>query len=94
MFTGFRDKGSLFENYVYLKIKSHNPYYIYKEGIEIDFFIKNKILIEVKYGTKMSKKQLETFQRIKVDKKIVIRNLQDLNNFLQRDILLSVKQIM
>jgi len=42
----------------------------------------------------MSKKQLETFQRIKVDKKIVIRNLQDLNNFLQRDILLSVKQIM
>lgn len=84
LFTGFRDKGSLFENYVYLKIKSYNPYYIYKEGIEIDFFIKNKILIEVKYGIQMSKKQLEIFKRIKADKKVVLKTLQDLNNFLQK----------
>ena len=84
LFTSFRDKGSLFENYIYLKIKSCNPYYIYKEGIEIDFFIKNKILIEVKYDAQLSEKQLEIFKGIKADKKVVIKNLQDLNNFLQK----------
>jgi hypothetical protein len=84
LFTGFRDKGSLFENYVYLKIRHYSPYYIYKEGTEIDFFVKNKILMEVKYGAQLSEKQLEIFRKIKANKKVVIKNLQDLNNFLQK----------
>ncbi len=84
LFTGLRDKGSLFENYVYLKIKSYDPYYIYKEGVEIDFFIKNKMLIEVKYGAQIPKKQLELFKRIEADKKAIVKNLQDLNNLLQK----------
>lgn len=84
LFTGFRDKGSLFENYVYLKIKSRNPYYFYRDGTEIDFFIRNNMLIEVKYGLQMSQKQLKIFRKIKADKKIVIKNLQDLNNFCKK----------
>jgi len=56
IFTGFRDKGALFENYVYLTIKSSNPQYINKSGIEIDFFTADKMLIEVKYGGELTEK--------------------------------------
>ncbi len=83
LFTGFRDKGSLFENYVYLKIKAYNPYYIYRETAEIDFFIRDRALIEVKYGGEMSRKQLNIFQKIKADKKVIVKNLEDLDNLLQ-----------
>jgi hypothetical protein len=38
LYTGFRDIGSLFENYVYLKIKHLNPCYVYEDGSEIDTF--------------------------------------------------------
>lgn len=38
-FTGFRDKGSLFENYIYLCIRKYHPEYVYQDGIEIDFLI-------------------------------------------------------
>ena len=38
--TGFRDKGSAFENYVLLKIKKAQPEYVYRDGIEIDFYLK------------------------------------------------------
>ena len=44
LFTGFRDKGSFFENYVFLKIKQHHPCYVYKDSVEIDFYF-NKTLI-------------------------------------------------
>jgi hypothetical protein len=79
LFTGLRDKGSLFENYVYLKIKSYDPYYIYKESTEIDFFIKNKALIEVKYRGNMTRKQEILFKKLKANRKISISNVQDLD---------------
>jgi predicted AAA+ superfamily ATPase len=83
LFTGFRDKGALFENYVYLKIKASEPRYIHEEGIEIDFYTKNKVLIEVKYGEELTAKQQALFDRIKAEKKIVIRSFSDLDNLAQ-----------
>ena len=67
-FTGFRDKGSLFENYVYLKIKKCSPSYVYQDGFEIDFLTQGKTLIEVKYNAQMGEKQKELFDKIVVKK--------------------------
>ncbi len=77
-FTGFRDKGSLFENYVYLKIKKCSPSYVYQDGFEIDFLTQGKTLIEFKYNAQMGEKQKELFDKIEVKKKIVIENIFDL----------------
>lgn len=78
LFTGFRDKGALFENYIYLKIKSRKPSYIYKEGIEIDFLTEDNTLIEVKYRSELTEKQKKFFSKFKAKKKIIIRNFHDL----------------
>jgi predicted AAA+ superfamily ATPase len=78
-FTGFRDKGSLFENYVYLKIKKCNPSYVYQQGNEIDFLTDRKILIEVKYNSEMNEKQKALFEKIQARKKIVIKDIFDLD---------------
>ncbi len=80
LFTGFRDKGSLFENYVYLKIKNRNPCYTYEDGIEIDFMTKDKTLIEVKYMSDMTEKQKSLFEQIKANERIVIRGVKDILN--------------
>lgn len=80
-FTGFRDKGSLFENYVFLKLKHLGPAYIYKDGIEIDFMTSNKMLIEAKYGGNLTGKQLDLFNSIKANKKFVISGLRDMKAF-------------
>ncbi len=77
-FTGFRDKGSLFENYVYLKIKKLNPRYVYQDGNEVDFLMENKTLIEVKYNSEMPKNQEKLFNAIEAKQKIVIKNIFDL----------------
>ena len=77
MITGFRDLGAVFENLVFLKIKNKNPCYIYKEGIEIDFFTEDKILIEVKYGRELNKKQLELFNEYPANKKIIVDNFEE-----------------
>ncbi len=77
-FTGYRDKGSLFENYVFLKIKKWLPSYVYQDGNEIDFLIDKKILIEVKYNAEMNKKQEKLFESIVVEKKIILNNISDL----------------
>ena len=78
-FTGFRDKGSLLENYVYLKIKKLNPRYVYQDGNEIDFLTENKTLIEVKYNSEMPRKQEDLFNNIKAKNKILIRDIFDLD---------------
>ncbi|HET54507.1 MAG TPA: ATP-binding protein [Ignavibacteria bacterium] len=78
LFTGFRDKGSLFENYVYLKLRHRRPSYIYKDGIEIDFITEDKILIKVKYSSELNKKQKELFDSIKAEKKHIVTGFNDL----------------
>jgi len=80
LFTGFRDKGSLFENYIYLKIKHKNPAYIYKDGNEIDFFTEGKSLIEVKYNSELTGKQKDLFDSFKAKEKYVIKSVRDLMN--------------
>ncbi|HAI74009.1 MAG TPA: AAA family ATPase [Candidatus Moranbacteria bacterium] len=77
-FTGFRDKGSLFENYVYLKIKKLNPRYVYREKNEIDFLTERKTLIEAKYNSEMNKEQKKLFDEFAVEKKMLIKNIFDL----------------
>ena len=75
IFIGKRDFGSLFENYVYLKIKHLNPKYVYQNSIEIDFVTENKCLIEAKYHNEaLSVKQQKLFDTFEADKKIIIRN--------------------
>ena len=77
-FSGFRDKGSLFENYVYLKIKNKNPHYVYHDGLEIDFITKEKTLIEVKYKDEIKEKQKVFFDKFKAKKKILIQSIYDI----------------
>ena len=79
-FTGFRDKGSLFENYVYLKIKKFNPSYVYENGNEIDFLTDRKVLIETKYNSELTAKQEKLFNCFKTKEKILIKNIFDLEN--------------
>lgn len=86
-FTGSRDFGSLFENYVFLEIKGYKPAYIYQDTTEIDFFTENKILVEVKYhNEELSEKQNLLFNKINAKKKIIVRSQSDLE-FLLHDIM-------
>jgi predicted AAA+ superfamily ATPase len=82
LFTRFRDKGSLFENYVYLNIKNLEPSYIYTNTIEQDFMTRGKELIEVKYHSEMTEKQKELFETIPAKKKYLIKNYSDLEMLL------------
>jgi uncharacterized protein len=77
LYTGFRDVGSLFENYVYLKIKHLNPCYLYAEGTEIDFMTSEKRLIEVKYHSQMTKKQQSLFNTYPAKERMIITGVKD-----------------
>lgn len=68
-----KEKGSDFENLVYLKIKSQNPQYYLENGVEIDFITKDK-LIEAKYNREIDKNQEIVFKKIKRDIKIIARD--------------------
>ncbi len=82
-YTGYRDIGSIFENYVYLKIKHLSPEYIYQNTEEIDFYTEDKRLVEAKYhDEELSKKQQILFDKTIANKKYIIRNEQDIINFL------------
>ena len=81
LFTGFRDKGSIFENYVYLLIKNRNPQfvnYVYENGIEIDFFIDKHLLVEVKYDRSLNEKQERLFKNFNAEEKLVVGNRKDI----------------
>jgi len=80
LFTGFRDKGSLFENYVYLKIIDRQPKYIYQDKIELDFITKDKTLIEVKYNSVLTEKQEKLFKQFPAKNKIIIDEINGLEN--------------
>jgi len=76
MATGFRDRDAVFENMVYLKIKQHNPCYIYEDGNEIDFFFKDT-LMEVKFREKLKDKELRLFEKIPAKEKIIVSEWQE-----------------
>ena len=77
LFTGVRDKGSLFENAVFQKIKRLRPRYLYQDGVEIDFLTENKILIEVKYGRELQTKQQMLFEKYEGVQKYLIASIED-----------------
>ena len=80
-YTGFRDIGALFENYVYLKIKDLAPQYIYKNQTEIDFYTSSGKLIEVKYGTsELNRKQSKLFDAFPAKEKYIIRTYKDIES--------------
>jgi uncharacterized protein len=80
-YTGERDWGSLFENYVFLNLKHLNLQYYYENTIEIDFLSEDKYLIECKFhDEKLSEKQQNLFDSIHAKKKFVVRNYQDVEN--------------
>ena len=81
--TGFRDKGAIFENLIFLKIKQFNPSYVYVDGVEIDFMTEDKTLIEVKYNSTLNDKQEKLYNSIEANKKVVIDSVE---SFLAIDI--------
>ena len=83
LFTGFRDKGSLFENYVYLKLRARKPQYVFQNGSEIDFLTTDSALVEVKYQGEMSAKQAQLFKDLGARRKALIRGRADLEEFLR-----------
>jgi len=70
--TGYRDKGAVFENLVFLKIKDLDPNYLYVDGVEIDFLTRSRILIEAKYHSKLNAKQQKLFDSFEARAKYVI----------------------
>lgn len=79
LITGFRDKGAVFENLVYLKIKQHDPCFIYDNGIELDFYFKDH-LIEAKFGQELQDRQLQLFENFSAKEKRIISRWKDLTN--------------
>ncbi len=77
LFTGLRDKGALFENYVYLRIKHRYPCYVYEQGTEIDFITENQTLIEAKYGGELTDKQKRLFNAYPAKTRLVIEGPDD-----------------
>jgi uncharacterized protein len=85
-FTGFRDKGSLFETYTYQRIKYLNPSYVYQNTIEIDFYTQNGFLIEAKYHQeKLSDKQQSLFDSFPSNRKYIVRSDSDIETLLESD---------
>ncbi len=70
--TGFRDKGAVFENLVFLKIKNQNPSYVYVDGTEIDFMTESKTLVEVKYKSALNEKQQKLFDSTDANEKKIV----------------------
>jgi predicted AAA+ superfamily ATPase len=80
LFTGERDIGSYFENYIYLKLRNKKTlYYIYENGNEIDFYTHDKILIESKYYSQLNEKQQLLFSQYPADKRMVIDSVRKLS---------------
>ncbi len=78
MFTGFRDLGSLFENYVFQLIGHRSPRFLIRDGIEIDFLTDDQVLIEVKYYDDLRPKQRALFDEMDAKDKLLIKSVEDL----------------
>lgn len=80
IFMGERDMGSYFENYIYLFLRNKKQlYYLYQNGIEIDFYTEDKILIESKFYSVLNKKQEKLFNDYPAEKKLVIDTVEKLS---------------
>ena len=75
--TGYRDKGAIFENLIYLEIKNRNPSYLYVDGIELDFITEDGLLIEAKYNSVLNEKQQKLFDKFEAKEKKVVNGVHD-----------------
>ena len=84
IFTGFRDYGSLFENYAYLRFRHLDPMYVYQDKSEIDFYLETQLLVETKYHDESipekQKKLAETFSSKNF---LVARNEKDIEQVIR-----------
>lgn len=80
--VGFRDKGAIFENIVFMKIKKHQPKYVYYNGQEIDFFV-SETLLEVKYHKKLEGSQYDAFKAFNAKQKLIINNCMDMEKLIE-----------
>ena len=69
--TGFRDKGAVYENLVFLSLKNSEPCYYVEDGNEIDFKQGNSF-IEAKYGKEPNDGQEKLMQKLKKKSKVTI----------------------
>lgn len=74
--TGYRDKGAIYENLIFLQIKDMHPCYLYIDGNEIDFITETGLLIEAKYHATLNAKQQKIFDNFKAKKKMIANGLQ------------------
>ena len=77
--TGFRDKGAIFENLVFMKMKHLSPCYVFRDGVELDF-LANHRLVEVKFGRDFTSQQQELFKSFEAEKKLLIQSVDDYLN--------------
>ncbi len=82
--TGFRDKGAVFENLVYLTIKRFHPCYIWQSGVEIDFLTNEGILIEAKYREQLKDKQRIVFESFKAKERLLICSVKEYLRLMER----------
>jgi len=82
LITGFRDKGAVFENLVFLRIKDRRPCFVYQDGQEIDFLFDGQ-LMEVKFGQSLKGKQADLFAKFPAKKKLVVSDWEDFLAFAQ-----------
>ena len=73
--TGYRDKGAIFENLIYLQIKEQNPSYLYEDGVEIDFITQEGVLIEAKFNSVLNAKQQKLFDKFESKKRLVVNGV-------------------
>jgi hypothetical protein len=79
IFTGYRDFGSLFENYAFIRFKHLNPKYIYQNKTEIDFILEENLLIETKYhNEEVPKNQKILLESFKNKSFMIARNENDI----------------
>jgi hypothetical protein len=80
LFTGKRDLGSYFENYVYLQLRNQRQlYYLYENGVELDFLTEDNILIEAKYNAELRGEQLKAFNSYPAKRKYLINSVKSLS---------------
>jgi len=82
--TGFRDKGAIFENLIFLNIKHLNPSYLYENGIELDFMTEDKVLIEAKYNSTLNTNQQKLFDKTDASSKIIIDSIESFLQYSRR----------
>lgn len=76
LITGYRDRGAIFENLVFLKIKDRAPCYLYENGTEIDFIF-DKTILEVKFNDELSPAQQDLAAGKKTLMPLFIKSTRD-----------------